>query len=198
MIRALFFVFFAFGYTNAAVESITEEEARNFINTLGKDALSALTKKELSQKKRESEFSSILDRGFDVKAMGRFCLGRYWRNFNKEQRKQYFVTLKNMLIRSYVGKFANFPGANFRISKIDISSDLGATVLTAVDCPGSGSFNVGWRLYKAGERGIRITDVVVDGISMSITQRSEFVSVMSGVNNNVEEFIKRLSKVGEK
>jgi phospholipid transport system substrate-binding protein len=67
-----------------------------------------------------------------------------------------------------------------------------------VECPGSGSYNVGWKLYKTKSGGVRITDVIVDNISMGITQRSEFSSVMASVNGNAEEFIRHLSKIGRK
>ncbi|MDR1031522.1 MAG: ABC transporter substrate-binding protein [Holosporales bacterium] len=199
LFRAFAVLVFMYGCgTSMAAESMTDEEARGFINTLGKEAFAVLTKKELSHESREAKFREILDRGFDVKAIGRFSLGRYWRVFNKEQKEQYFAALKDMLVRSYVGKFANFPGSTFKIVRIDMGSDSGATVLTMVECPGSGSYNVGWKLYKTKSKGIRITDVIVDNISMGITQRSEFSSVMVSVNSNVDEFIKHLSKIGKK
>ncbi|MDR1366232.1 MAG: ABC transporter substrate-binding protein [Holosporales bacterium] len=199
LIRAFAVLVFMCGCgASMAAESMTDEEAKGFINTLGKEAFSVLTKKEASHQSREAKFREILDRGFDIKAIGRFSLGRYWKVFNKEQKERYFTTLKDMLIRSYVGKFADFPGSTFRIVRVDMGSDAGATVLTTVECPGSGSYNVSWKLYKTKSKGVRITDVIVDNISMGITQRSEFSSIMANLNGNVDEFIKRLSKIGEK
>ncbi len=180
--------------TDAKLE-VTEVEAREFINTLGKEAFSALTDTSSPKTIREEKFQSILSRGFDIKTMARFSLGRYWRSFDKGQRARYVSAFEEMIIKSYVGKFSDFSDATFKISKVLMTKNGGAMVTTLVMCPGKEQFNLVWKAYKT-KKGIRIVDVIVDGVSMSITQRSEFASIMQGLNNDAEKFITRISSIG--
>ena len=62
------------GFGPAAAETPAE-----FIERLGHDAISALQNPDLTTDQRSEAFRRILEEGFDMEAMGRFVLGRYWR-----------------------------------------------------------------------------------------------------------------------
>ena len=65
-----------------------------FIERLGGDALGALQNSELTTDQRMAAFKVVLDAGFDIDAMGRFVLGRYWRTASEPERED-FVIIEN-------------------------------------------------------------------------------------------------------
>ena len=61
----------ATGVTRAAVN-----DAAEFINRLGNQAIETLRATDLTLDQREARFRSLLSQGFDLRFMGRFVLGR--------------------------------------------------------------------------------------------------------------------------
>ena len=53
--------------------------AQDFVDGMGKRAISFLGDSSLSKTKKEQEFRKLLKRSFDMKTIGRFAMGRHWR-----------------------------------------------------------------------------------------------------------------------
>ena len=59
------------------------------IQVLGEQAISMLQRQDLSLAQREAEFGRILRAGFDLNLIGRFVIGKYWRQASNEQKAEY-------------------------------------------------------------------------------------------------------------
>ena len=62
---------------------------RQFIESLGEETIGAITRENISEEARFGEFERLFRMAFDIDAISRFVLGRYWRRATKEQQREY-------------------------------------------------------------------------------------------------------------
>jgi len=88
----------------------------------------------------------------------------------------------------YTARLANFGGETFKIRGSRSDGD-GVIVSTDVINPGNPSpLRIDWRLV-ADNSAYKINDVIVEGVSMTVTQRSEFASVVQRNGGRVGSLI---------
>jgi phospholipid transport system substrate-binding protein len=159
-----------------------------FVQNLGNTALMSLTGKNITRKTREDRVRSILRNNFDVAAIGKFALGTYWRQASESQRKEYMNLFEDMIVQTYTTRFEDYSGQKL---KVDGSAPSGATdfiVSSQVIQKDGPPVHLEWRVRKK-DAGLRIVDVVVEGVSMSITQRSDFASVIQNGGGSIDALL---------
>jgi phospholipid transport system substrate-binding protein len=160
------------------------------INDLGSRALQVLGKN-TPQSERVARFRELLREDFDVPGIGRFVLGRYWNTATPEQRAEFVKLFEDYVAIAYATRLAEYTGENFKVTGSRPEAD-GAIVSSQIIRPsGAAPVKVDWRL--TGRNGnYKISDVSVDGISMAVTQRSEFASVIQHNGGQVQGLITML------
>jgi phospholipid transport system substrate-binding protein len=167
------------------------ETPAEFIGMLGSRAIKELTAKDLPQAEREAKFRQLLNEHFDVPAIGRFVLGRYWKVATDEQKAEYLALFEDFIVRSYAVRFRGYSGETFAV-KGSSPGPRNATFVHSKVLHGSAEpVRVDWRVETRGDKNV-ITDIIVEGVSMSVTQRSEFASVIQGSGGKVEALLDAL------
>jgi len=168
-----------------------------FIASLGDRAVSALTGSQLSREERETRFRELLDTHFDVPAIGKFVLGRYWRAATDEEKQEFLKLFEELLVKSYARRFAEYSGESFEVRNVRAEANGESLVQSLVVRPNAENIRVDWRL-RSDNSDFRIVDVVVEGLSMAVTQRDEFASVIQSKGGKVAGLIEVLrQKVGQ-
>ncbi len=80
-----------------------------------------------------------------------------------------------------------------RSGNTPLESDRGALVGGRITRPQGDPVQVEWRLRRAADSW-KISDVVVEGISMAVTRRSEFSSVIGSHGGRIEGLLEVLRK----
>ena len=90
-VAGAFILILAIFFGQAAVVGAGDpaQNPAEFINRLGTRAIDSLTGADVTDEERAERFRKILDDGFDIRAIGRFVLGRYWHRATKDQRSEY-------------------------------------------------------------------------------------------------------------
>jgi phospholipid transport system substrate-binding protein len=160
----------------AAPPSVIAADANVFMNELWNRAVEVLSKK-APLEERLARFRQLFHADFDGPGIARFVLGRYWRSASEEEQQEYLKLFENYVVYVYGTRLSNFNGEAFRVrgSRTDES---GTIVSTDIISPGGEPpIKIDWRLI-ADNGAFKINDVVIEGISMMVTQRSEFASVI--------------------
>ncbi len=151
---------------------------------------------DITDRQREDRFRHILNDSFDLETISRFTLGRYWRLASPAVREEYRGLFEKFLVRTYSKHLRDLDGVRFRLVRSRPINErdylVGSSVL---DGSRRVEINVGWRVRKKGEE-LRIIDLIVEGISMSVAQRDEFSLVIRRNGGKVEGLLAALrSKV---
>ena len=123
--------------------------------------------------------------------IARFVLGRYWKNATSEQQEEFVKLFEDYIALVYSSQLAAYSGETLKVTGSRADSE-GAVVASEIIRPtGSPPVKVEWRLTD--QHGTyKIRDVAVDGISMAVTQRSEFASVIQRNGGQVQGLIAML------
>ena len=151
-------------------------DARDFMNELWTRAVEVLSKK-VPPAERLARFRQLFRADFDGLAIARFVLGRYWRSASEDERQEFLKLFEDYVVYVYGTRLSDFNGETVKIRGSRTDGD-GTIVSTDVFTPGANApIKVDWRLI-AENGGFKITDVIIEGISLLVTQRSEFASVI--------------------
>lgn len=148
------------------------------------------------------DLHSVLDEGTDLSLLGRLVLGRYWHQANSRQRTEYLHLFRRYMLqtfiqrlRQYAGTELGHSGARFQIIASRPVGERDVLVQSRVAPPTSQPLRVDWRLRERPGEPV-IIDLIVEGISLLVTQRSEFAAVLerSGVDGLLAELRARVAQ----
>lgn len=162
--------------------------ASAFIQELGHDAIKELTDPAIPQSERQARFRRLLVDRFDMAAISKFVLGRYWRSTNEAQRVEFQQLFVDFMVGSYSVRFSEYLGEGVKVTGSSAEDGGTIVVYSKIDMPSSEDIRVDWRLRSAAGN-FAIVDIVVEGVSMEVTQRSEFASMIQdrgSVNGLIE------------
>lgn len=157
-----------------------------FVKATG-DKLVAVVNGPGSTTNKRTEMSQIINSVVDVDGVGRFCLGRYWRQASPAQQKQYLELFHEVLITNITSKLGEYKGVRFTLGR-SRPQDEEEAVSTTVDRPNNPPTAVDWIISNPATNP-KIIDVVAEGTSLRLTQRSDYASYLAHNNNNIDGLI---------
>jgi phospholipid transport system substrate-binding protein len=181
----------------ATGQAATGNTPSDFIRYLGEQAVAVLQQPGTTLEQRETRFRELLAAGFDMEFIGRFVMGNDWRKASPEQRADYLDLFNEYVLRTYSARFGGYAGERLNVVSERPAGQQDVLVATRIDRPSGPPINAEWRV-RVIESQFRIIDVAVEGISMVMTQRSEFATVInkSGVDGLIEILRARNDKLG--
>lgn len=172
----------------------TADDARGFVENMTQTGLAFLSDKSLTQAQKTEAFSKLLNKNFDLDAIGKFTIGRYWKQMTPAQQSEYLKLFNDMVVRSYSKRFSDYQGEVVKVTGAREGAKGEAFVESAIENPNGGDpVKVSWRVRQKGDS-MKVIDVVVSGVSMSVTQRSDFASVIQRGGGDVEALLTHLRK----
>jgi phospholipid transport system substrate-binding protein len=149
--------------------------AQAFIRNLGNEAIEVLGPA-VPREQRLARFRELFREDFDVPEIARFVLGRYWRVATPDERQEFKSLFQEYIVRAYSARLGQYAGEPFRV--VGARADGDETVVTSQIVEESGqAVAVDWYVSQT-PAGYKITDVYVGGVSMAVTERDEFASVI--------------------
>lgn len=167
--------------------------AKSFIEGMAQRAIDFLADQSLGQADKSSKFKVLLSDSFDLKTIGRFALGRYWKVATPAEQSEYLRLFENMVVDVYSNRFKDYQGQDLVVDSAKPEGDRDVLVTTYIVPPTGPKVQVDWRVRGKDGR-YRIVDIIVEGVSMAVTQRSEFASVIQSGGGNVSVLIDHLRK----
>jgi phospholipid transport system substrate-binding protein len=160
------------------------------INNLGNRALEVLGKG-ATPAQRVARFHELFREDFDVPGIARFVLGRYWKTATPEQQEEFVKLFEDYIALVYSSQLAAYSGETLKVTGSRPEPE-GAVVASEIIRPtGTPPVKVEWHLTDRNGT-YKINDVAVDGISMALTQRSEFAAVIQRNGGQVQGLIIQL------
>ena len=185
-------LFFIFAVPNISNNLLAADDPGQYVMKMTQSAINTLTDKSISQNSKETQFGELFDKNFDVPSISRFVLGKYWKQASLDQKKNFIKAFRNYVVKTYSSRFNEYSGEQLKLVNYENESNpkifLVHTVLERQDAP---VIKVDWRIGKKKDRFV-ILDIVIEGISLAVTQRSEFVAVIEQNNGSIDKLISLL------
>ncbi|TAE82071.1 MAG: ABC transporter substrate-binding protein [Alphaproteobacteria bacterium] len=161
---------------SAPAEQQTAEQA--FVHHVSKEVLNVLHKK-LSAEETQKQLEVVFNDNVDIDWVGRFVLARHWNNTSPAQRQKFLQSYRAFMTGNYTKRLRDYAGEHYTVSTPRAIGN-GRSVLTMkVQSPNGGEpLIIDYKIRQSSD-GFKIYDLVVEGISLISTQRSEFDSVIN-------------------
>lgn len=163
-----------------------------FVENLTYSAFETLRDPAIDEKQRFAKFRTLLSQHVDMSRIGKFVLGANWRRADAAQQSEYQKLFSDYVISAYAGRLKDYTNATIRIKDTTDTGKGEYIVSTLVLHPKNPEpVKVDWRLREnAGE--LQVLDMTIEGISMALTQRSEFTSIIQQNNGDINALLARL------
>lgn len=142
----------------------------------------------------ESKAKELLRAHIDYQWVAKFAAGAALNGASDEQKKRYLTLYPDFLVKTYLPKFSRFAGSTFVISGAEKTPD-GRSVKVSVKTPDKPEIAAEFKIRETSE-GLKIYDIVAEGVSMIVTQRSEFSSAIGRLG--MEDFLSKMAAAAGK
>lgn len=165
----------------------------SFVQKMGDTALTELTGKSLSMSEREKRVRDLFAKNFDVKTIGQFVMGRHWRSATEKERAEFLRLFEDMIVKTYAQRFEEYEGQQFKAERSEKVGSKDYMVSSQVLQKSGPPVKVEWRVRPTNGNP-KVIDVLIENVSMSVTQRSDFDAVIQRGGNKVEALLDSLRK----
>ena len=175
----IFFIFIPINQLFAEeVSSWLKKEIDNILNAYKND--------ELSKEKRFIIIEDTINKNFAGAGIAKFISGDSWSKANKETKKEYIKLFKRHLALNIASMMQGYSNQkyNLRNSKYDSKNKVSLIDMEIIN--ETGNLMVTWRVKKSKDR-FFVIDLLVADISLVVTKRSEFNSMLKNVDNNLKK-----------
>src|ERR1700761_2231281 len=176
----------------APVPAAAQEKASDagqFVQQLGDKAIAQLAGQQVPEQEERARFKKLLVSYFDVNAIGKFTVGRaYWGTATPEQQKEFLSLYETQVTNAYAKRFQEYPGYTFKVTNLQKDDGTDTLVNSTITGPSGPAISVQWRIR--GENGtFKGADVVIEGISMAVTDRQQFAAVIQRGGGTIQALI---------
>jgi phospholipid transport system substrate-binding protein len=162
----------------AAGAAPSADAARALIEDVSAKVLAILSDQALADRQKFDALVELLERPIDLDLVARLILGRHWRTANDTQRQQYLGLFREYALANLAAKLHLYRGQSFEVTGARVVSDKDALVTSRILSDGEPPLQVDWRLRERDGAGPVTIDLIVEGVSLIVTLRSEFGSVI--------------------
>ena len=160
--------------------------AAAFVQGFG-NQLVAVVNGDGSLQDKQSRVRPLIDQAVDVDTIAKFCLGRFASTSTPQQVGEFTRLFHGVLVNNITSKIGEFRGVTFRLADTSLRGNE-AYVGTVVQRPNTAPTNVRW-VVSTANGSPKIVDVVAEGTSLRLTQRSDYASFLSRNGNNVDALL---------
>jgi len=168
------------------------QSARDFVQHFGDELVAVINSKASAADKRAA-LVPLIQENIDVDAIGRYCLGRYWKVATAEQRAEYLKLFQQVMINAVSERMVgDYQGVSFTIggtSMLEGDEIVDGTIIR----PGNPPANV--QLEISSESGAKkVVDLKGEGASLRMTQRGDYASFIAQHGGQVDALLKALQR----
>ncbi len=176
--------------------SAKADEATDWLGAEIDKILNAYKNPDLSNEEKFNLIELTINNNFAGAGIAKFVAGKSWGSANKDTKKKYVTIFKRHLALNIASMMQGYSDQEYKFinSIFDEKNDV-----NLIDMEISNNANklvVTWRLKKSKEK-YYVIDLLVADISLIVTKRSEFNSMIKKVDNSLEKFIGILKKQNE-
>jgi phospholipid transport system substrate-binding protein len=171
-------------------------DAGQFIQAIGDRATAILADKTITQSMKDKTFQDLMHASFDLPTIGRFVIGRnVWQGATSAEQQEYLQLFEQLVIRIYSDRFALYNGEIFKVVGTHAEGERDTIVTSHMIRPNNPQpITIDWRVRAFDGKRLGIIDVVVEGISMSVSQRQEYSSVLAREDNQIAPLLEVMRK----
>tara|TARA_Y100001970_G_scaffold281407_1_gene392089 strand:+ start:996 stop:1550 length:555 start_codon:yes stop_codon:yes gene_type:complete len=175
---------------------VKADEVSNWLKGEIDTILDSYKNPSLSNFKRFELIEKTINNNFAGTGIAKFVAGESWQNASKVEKKDYIRLFKRHLALNIASLMQGYSDQNYELTNSKYDSKNKVSLIDMKIINETGNLLVTWRVKKSKNRNY-VIDLIVADISLVVTKRSEFNSMLKKVNYNLLEFNKILDAQNE-
>ena len=171
-------------------------EASNWLKKEIDIILDAYKNENMSKETRFLMIEDTINYNFAGTGIAKFVAGDSWKTADKATKKEYINFFKRHLALNIASMMQGYSNQEYVLINSKFDSKNKITLIDMEIYNDTGSLIVTWRVKKSKER-YYVIDLLVADISIVVTKRSEFNSMLKNVNYSLKELNIILKKQNE-
>lgn len=185
-------------FAGAAKAGIDAAKAEDFVKNVTQEGLVEIINSNASQAERDARFEKLFNSALDLKFIGRFVLGRYWKTASAEQRDRFIDVYRKLNVKTWSKRFDDFKGKEFIFKGTSSSSSANQIfVNSVVPMEQAQPATVVWRVKEENGK-FKIVDIVIENVSLAITARNEYTAFIKkspdGLNGLIADLEQKIAQ----
>ena len=189
LFKIIFFIFLTSSQLYAS-------EASKWLKTEIDFILEAYSNANISNEKRFLIIENTVNYNFAGKGIAKFISGKAWKDASKETKEKYIKFFKKHLALNVASIMQGYVNQEYNLIDSKYDSKNKVSLVDMIISTNSSNITITWRVKQSKER-FYIIDLLVADISLVVTKRSEFNSMLKNVNYNLDIFSELLNKQNE-
>ncbi len=184
MKKKLLLIFFIF-LLNSNV--LSANEPVNWLKNEIDKILFSYQNNDLPNENRFLMIEQTINNNFAGTGIAKFVAGEAWSEASKDVKKKYVVNFKRHLALNIASMMQSYSNQKYALSEAKIDTKNNIILIDMEIFSETGSVVVTWRVKESKGR-FFIIDLIVADISLVVTKRSEFNSLLKSVDYNLDKF----------
>jgi len=189
---------------NAAVtQSADSEEVANeksFVKNLADTFINDIFESKKSEQEKVDVFKDIFLKNCDINFISKFVLGKAWKTASAEEKDSFTTAFSDAVVLTWAGRFKEYNGQKIEVLTIRPANSGQSYVDSSVinpDNPNDKPISLIWRIEnKDGQ--YKIVDLIVEGVSMAMTYRNEYLAVLQAKGGKITALTENLQEKNKK
>lgn len=166
-------------------------EAKNWLNKEIDIIVSAYQNNNLPSENKFLMIEQTINNNFAGTGIAKFVAGKSWNGASKDTKLKYIKLFKRHLALNIASMMQGYSNQDYQLVNFKYDEKNKVTSIIMEIFSDTGSIQVTWRVKKSKGRYF-VIDLLVADISLVVTKRSEFNSMLKNVSYNLQDFNKIL------
>ena len=166
---------------------ISADETSKWLKTEIDKILFSYQKSDLPNENRFLMIEQTINNNFAGTGIAKFVAGEAWAKANQNTKKEYVKNFKRHLALNIASMMQGYSNQKYRLSESKIDEKNKIILIDMEIFSDTGSVVVTWRVKKSKDR-FFVIDLIVADISLVVTKRSEFNSLLKDVSYDLSKF----------
>ena len=147
---------------------------------------------DLQSENRFLMIEQTINNNFAGSGIAKFVAGKSWNGASKDTKIEYVKLFKRHLALNIASMMQGYSNQNYELTNSNYDEKNKVSLIDMEVYSDTGSIQVTWRVKKSKDRYF-VIDLLVADISLVVTKRSEFNSMLKTVDYSLDEFNKKLT-----
>jgi len=167
------------------------DEAKNWLKTEIDKIIYAYQNSDLPSENRFLMIEQTINNNFAGSGIAKFVAGKSWNGASKDTKLEYVKLFKRHLALNIASMMQGYSNQNYELTNSNYDEKNKVSLIDMDVYSDTGSIQVTWRVKKSKDRYF-VIDLLVADISLVVTKRSEFNSMLKTVDYNLDKFNEKL------
>lgn len=172
--------------------SFAADPSIEFVNNLTNNIITNVLVAQKTDAEKLDTFRTEFQSALDLKSIGQFVLGIYWRKATTEERETFLTAFMDFSTKSWADRFNLYHGQQIVFTGTENAQTKGQLYVNS-QIQNNPPVDVVWRLRQSGSS-YKIIDIIVEGVSMAVSYRNEYTAFLQKNGGKLSALTQELNR----